>query len=435
MITKTAIFTIVTKNYFGLANLLMQSVADNARLQMVETFVFLGDEADAATKLNTTDNHLVDCKNLVINDNNLWNSCAFKYNVTEFCTFLKPYCIEYLYAQGFTNVIYFDPDIYVFNELDALVNNLKTHAVILTPHITQTNSCLDNPVFTDISFANNGIFNLGFIAVNNSEKARELVAWWKRMVTENGYVEYSEGFATDQKWMDFAPAFLGQTLLVERGLGYNAGFWNIQEREIVVADNVIAIKERNVENASVNPLFFFHFSALYYPDMYDFTRSKYNYDFVKRFPDLGIIFTVYSKNAGSNFSNYSSLQYSYGHFDNGVPISHINRRLYRRLIETDNDIVTDVNPFESSGPFYKTLQKNKLLTSTATPAVSVKVQTVSAAPVQSKDKPVYTVLRLAARLFGLKAINRIISAGKSMGKEEAHMAWLQKDFYKYLKSK
>ena len=427
---KTAIFTIVTKNYIGLANVLMQSVADNGKLNATETFIFLADEKDATTQLKITADHLVDCKNVVINNDVLWNNCAFKYNVTEFCTFLKPYSIEYLYAQGFTHVVYFDPDIYVFNELTTAIQNLTGYAVMLTPHVTTTNSCSESPVFSEISFANNGIFNLGFIAVNDSAIARNLVNWWKNRVSDTGYLETSEGLATDQKWMDFAPAFLGKDLLIERGFGYNAGFWNIQEREIIIADNSIAIKERNAPNAIVSPLVFFHFSAIWYPNIYDFSKSKYAVDFLKVFPDLGIIFKRYSEALDAHFSLYSSLQYSYNSFDNGMPVNHLNRRLYRRLIDNDNNLVKRINPFENKGPFYKTLQKHKLLGSAVVSPVSATTAVTAAG--ENKNRKIYTVFRLAAKLFGVKAINKIISAGKSLGKEEAHIAWLQKDFYKNL---
>lgn len=81
----------------------MQSVADNGKLHVTETFIFLTDET---TQISITANHLVDCKHLGINNITLWNSGTIKYNETGFCTFLKPYCIEYLYTNGFANVMY-----------------------------------------------------------------------------------------------------------------------------------------------------------------------------------------------------------------------------------------------------------------------------------------------------------------------------------------
>src|SRR5882757_6594460 len=135
----TAIFTIVTKNYIGLANVLMQSIAENNKASSCESFIFLADEIENIDDLKIKSDHIVACKDEVISNSNLWTNCAFKYNVTEFCTFLKPFCIEYLYDKGITNIIYLDPDIYVFNDLGPLIKKLNQYAAVLTPHVTYEN--------------------------------------------------------------------------------------------------------------------------------------------------------------------------------------------------------------------------------------------------------------------------------------------------------
>ena len=62
--------------------------------------------------------------------------CA-RYNITELNTAVKPFYFTYFFKHypEAKNVIYFDPDIIVFQPLKELKNSLARHNAVLTPHI------------------------------------------------------------------------------------------------------------------------------------------------------------------------------------------------------------------------------------------------------------------------------------------------------------
>lgn len=52
-----------------------------------------------------------------------------------------------------------------------------------------------------------GIYNFGFVGLNNSSQARSIVDWWKARLASQCFADKIEGLHVDQKWMDFIPAF------------------------------------------------------------------------------------------------------------------------------------------------------------------------------------------------------------------------------------
>src|SRR5436190_8397694 len=55
---------------------------------------------------------------------------SFKYNIIEFNTAVKPLVFQYfLNEKGNDIVLYFDPDICVYNKLDTIINELTQHQV------------------------------------------------------------------------------------------------------------------------------------------------------------------------------------------------------------------------------------------------------------------------------------------------------------------
>ena len=55
------------------------------------------------------------------------------YNVIELTTALKPY-LATLMVKKYSKVIFFDPDIMVFEKLDIVFENLNNYDFLLTPH-------------------------------------------------------------------------------------------------------------------------------------------------------------------------------------------------------------------------------------------------------------------------------------------------------------
>src|SRR5688572_31844492 len=61
-----------------------------------------------------------------------WQHFSMKYDIMELNTAVKPYLLEVLFDRyNAQKVIYFDPDIVVYNRLDILLEILNTHTAIL----------------------------------------------------------------------------------------------------------------------------------------------------------------------------------------------------------------------------------------------------------------------------------------------------------------
>ena len=103
------IFTIVAKNYFGFAKALYVSVKKfNPE---IDFFVLISDEIDDINDFANEEFRVLEAKNIGIEN---YIELAFKYNITEFSTAIKPYFFSYLFDRGYEKAIYFDPDIYIY---------------------------------------------------------------------------------------------------------------------------------------------------------------------------------------------------------------------------------------------------------------------------------------------------------------------------------
>ncbi len=88
---KECAFTIVAKNYIGLAQILGQSL--QRQNPAIDFRIYVADEM--------TDGNATLPPNVVIAKTALkdlsdsqWTDMAFKYDLTEFCTAIKPFCFE-----------------------------------------------------------------------------------------------------------------------------------------------------------------------------------------------------------------------------------------------------------------------------------------------------------------------------------------------------
>lgn len=172
------------------------------------------------------------------------------YNVTEFCTAIKPDVIRWLWQQGFEEVLYFDPDIVLFDRLAAVDAAWDGGAeLVLTPHLVTTDP---HPNWALRAVSVSGQFNLGFIGVRDRPEARRLVGWWRDQIAWNCIEDAGNGTFVDQKVVDHFPA-LSDAVRVIRHPGYNVAYWNIHERRLTVRDGRWS--------AGAERLVFFHYSG------------------------------------------------------------------------------------------------------------------------------------------------------------------------------
>lgn len=348
-----AIFTIVAKNYIAQARTLGDSLATIH--PEIPFYIFLADEAEGMLDLSTEKYTTVEAKSLDIPK---YEEMSFKYDIIEFNTSIKPFVFDYLFKKkSYSKIIYLDPDIYVFNKLDFLFNELDRNFILMTPHHV-------TPEIKYSGMANEslllfvGIYNFGFVALNNSENAQKVISWWKSRLEDYCFADKAEGLHVDQKWMDFIPAFFNEGVGIIRHLGCNVAFWNMHERVLIDSNDSYKVEHRLGQEPTVD-LLFFHFAA-FDPFSSDVIH-KHNPQFKRsKYPEYIPILNQYAERLlCNNFGETLKLPYSYGAFDNGEKINKFQRRLFRRLLM---DNIEYESPFKSaSGSFYSVLAENTLL--------------------------------------------------------------------------
>ena len=84
---KNCAFTIVAKNYVGLAQILEKSIRQY--YNDLDFYIIIADEVNEKLREELPHNVLIAKDTLGIG-NDTWNDMSFKYNLTEFCTAIKP---------------------------------------------------------------------------------------------------------------------------------------------------------------------------------------------------------------------------------------------------------------------------------------------------------------------------------------------------------
>jgi hypothetical protein len=224
--------TIIARNYLSLARTLFRSM----RAVMPETrcYALVIDSGGHRSDAQPEDFRVVDAGSLGFA---AFNSHAFKYDVIELATALKPLFLEHLIRRERAHrLIYLDPDTYVLAPCDEVYSLLERYDFVLTPHRLSDEGdgtwAIDSSLLT-------GVFNLGFLGINSSTNALALLRWWQRKVFDDCVMDFSRGLFLDQKFMDMS------TTLFENGHvlkdpTYNIATWNADERPLAYADGMLA---------------------------------------------------------------------------------------------------------------------------------------------------------------------------------------------------
>ena len=301
---KIGCFTICSRNYLAYALNLRDSLREVAPDLTLN--IFLADEPLEATSTEVPE--IINVSSLGIS--NILDM-AFRYNVVEFNTAIKPLCFEYMFDKaGFDAVIYLDPDIQLFRPLDDVTAALGSGAsCVLTPHILSP--LLDKCVPSDIDLMRSGTFNLGFVAFADTYEARQFLAWWKEKLDQHCRIDPEHGLFVDQRFVDFAPSFL-EHLAILRNPGYNVAYWNLANRPVSKKDGIWI--------AAGSQLVFFHFSGVSpgSPDVFSKHQSRFD---MTNIGDAADLVRNYTANLADNgHAHWSALPYAFGQFANGERI-------------------------------------------------------------------------------------------------------------------
>lgn len=328
---RTAICTIIAKNYLPFARVLMASV----RWWVPEALriVILVDRVDGYFDPAAEDFELILSEDLGL-PNSRW--FHFKYTILELSTAVKPYALKFLFHRyQLERLIYLDPDVKIYGTMRPLLDMLSQDSIILTPHLTEA---LDDQLRpSELDILRSGSYNLGFIALSASAETTRFLNWWKAKVYDQCVVDLARGLFVDQRWVDLVPG-LFEGVRILREPGYNVAYWNLKHRHV----------ERTESGWLVNgrPLCFFHFSGFDPENPSQFSRHQDRY----RLGDLGdaqsLVLDYRDELLAHGYSECKNWPYAYGSFQNGFPIPDIGRPLHHE----DPELVARVeDPFSEEG--------------------------------------------------------------------------------------
>ncbi|VEP16208.1 conserved hypothetical protein [Hyella patelloides LEGE 07179] len=324
---KRAIFSICSNNYFPYARILFTSLKEYH--PEVSLFLCLADTPQPEIELKIADVEVIPVADLEITN---FLDFAFRYDIMEFNTAIKPFFLDWLIRErGFEEIVYLDPDIELFAPMKPVFDAFEKGAdFAITPHITAPAEFDEFP--DDIGIMKAGIYNLGFIALNNSQEAQNFLQWWKRRLRYQCINQQDQGIFVDQKFVDLLPAF-HQNVAILRDRTLNVAYWNLDRRKLSQTSEGWLVDGE--------PLIFFHFSGI---DSQQPNRlSKHTERFQDYLdPAIQSIINRYLESLQKFQDNSVNTSYGYGKFSNQIAIADLMRRCYRDSITLEQN-----NPFET----------------------------------------------------------------------------------------
>lgn len=207
---------------------------------------------------------------LVVNDNNytstsdffihkleaLYSSPFFKEienkyahtNKDYFRWALKPLFIVYLLENGFSKIMFTDPDIYFVNDYAFLFKELDENNILLTPHWASLNPTREEDSL--LAVLKGGLFNAGFVGANRN--GLSAIKCWAELCHYKTEDQKSIGLFVDQKYLDLLQVQFENVFII-RHKGCNLASWNIETCKRTFINNRLLI------NQSYEPVFI-HFT-------------------------------------------------------------------------------------------------------------------------------------------------------------------------------
>ena len=362
-----------------------------------EFFVIIADEWNDVETSQPLPANILIAKKILNFPTNQWEQMAFKYNLVEFCTAIKAASFQYLFTRGYDRILYFDPDIYVFNPLQPVFEQLNEASIVVTPHILNPQTPFKGN-YNDYLFLLNGTFNLGFLGLKKSTATTTFLDWWHNRLADYCFFDNDQGTATDQKWINLLPAvFSEEQYSISRHRGMNVAPWNFHERKVHVENDIYYACDRDKEGNEKTPLIFVHFSG------YDYSQIGSGHIVHKNqlndHTDLQPVFEKYGEALSkSQFKNFAGLKYSYNSFNNGVSILSLHRRMYRRLLELN---LAQAHPFSTGqNTYFSQLKKKGLLDHS--PVSADKLSNKSVKNFSEKFAYVHLFFTIVKKLIGIR---------------------------------
>lgn len=307
-------YTSITSNYLPKARVLAQSVKRHDREAVFH--LLLSDRPPAGWNLaNEPFDTVLQLEELGIPNVRAW---AFGHALVEMCTAVKgPGALEIVRRHQPRELLYFDPDIVVFDDLGRLQAELQTNSVLLTPHLTEPETSAAGILDNEISALKHGIYNLGFIGFACNERGLRCMRWWAERLLHHCRDDIPGGLFTDQRWADHMPAMFDGVRILREPV-FNVATWNLSNRKATgQAPDAIRVNGQ--------PLCFYHFSGLD-SGAQETMLKLYGQD-SPVLTELRRWYLQACEQQGQ--AELGRLPSVYAQFDNGQPITRTQRLLYR----------------------------------------------------------------------------------------------------------
>lgn len=333
-VDSTVFFTVVAKNYISYARTLCESISKHHP----DAKIYIGLSDRLADELDPKNEsyEIIEADQLGLPN---FNAFAFRYDVMEFSTAIKPYMFRWIFSNTEAKkVVYIDPDILVVSPLEEVMILLDQGAsTVLTPHLT---SRIDDAYLpNENSMLQVGAYNLGFIALSRHEEALKLVSWWCDRLEKGAIVDLANGLFTDQKWADLMPCLFGDVAVL-RDPGYNAAYWNLMHRKIDQVEGRWMANDR--------PLAFFHFSGVdpRKPEIFSKHQNRF---MLTNIGNLKRLYEHYIDQLTINgYFKTNKLKYYYNYLNDGTIVHNAMRNYFRHMLDSKNSDVIDPFSFTST---------------------------------------------------------------------------------------
>jgi len=393
---KRALFTICAENFLSSAKILMSSISDNSSTDL-DLFVIVSDKLSCGIPNGI--------KATVIEFDDFYGENFFhqkiRYNITEYCTFLKPYSFSKLFEE-YDQVVYLDPDIQFYNDVSLIYKLFQEQKaeILITPHFLKCT--IEDKPYSEINHLFEGIYNFGFVGFYKSAATSRLLEWWKKRLYDYCYGDRTTNLHTDQKWGDYFPALFPDITKIVAHEGMNVAHWNLHER-------VIQQKHDDFIVNSEVPLVFFHFSGFDYFGDGLVRRGGVEVETSQNI--VGALADKYRESLGvAGFNQQINLPYDWNYDADGNIISHFQRRILRNMAYSEFNDVND---------YYKFWKKNGLVDEKVLSYAGYSKNTE-----KNLDKKLHIVhmgLRLIKHLLGMSRYARLVKLFEYLSRIENHL--------------
>jgi hypothetical protein len=382
------IVSIVSGNYLAYVKVLAESVKQHMPDADFRVLIVDRHSKVIDLELNKSGLNAIYATDLGLPD---FERIAYKYDILELNTALKPTFIKHMFAEGFSHVIYLDPDIKLFAPLTPIIEALAEAEIALIPHAFKP--VMDGERPSDLDFLRSGAYNLGFIGLRQGVESLRMLDWWEDRCLGLGFNDNASGMFVDQKWIDLVPCYFTSVKII-RHQGCNVAYWNLHEREIARSNNEFIVNGEK--------LIFFHFSGIDAKKPNSLSKYQTRH-LLKLGSPLAEIIAAYCQallNAGH--MDMLNIPYSFARLDDGTPITPLMRRAL--LVFRGNELT----PFVSASHFQKRLKECHLTPRSKDITRPENITSLNLDQNGIRFKAVNMAIKVLARSLGINILNQLL---------------------------